>query len=466
MPASTDDLRYSSDQQRKPSKASGHHHKFHLSRHRHSKSKDEPKTSELVEEWPTRPKTGRENSYSGVPRADYQFPSAMSSAMNSRTMLPPRPSSPTPSMNSTMTRDFGTPKSSGAQGSGGKRSLLDKLRRRDKPDRSGSDTLKDMPSSAVSPTQRASIAKLPKIEPVNKKVASGAESVSSQRGQGGVVGKEPTSKKDHSLKPFRTRRGYSTYEGLPAKDPNMARADTTGNEALWNLDTDLSHMEGIVDTRQPPMTPPVGEIYAGWPGEDVSQTQKEPEPTGAWDAPDSWAVKRVVDDNIGRLRELDDTGALPQDEDPGPPYCVRIFRADSTFAVLSLSLNTTVSEIVHILGKKSYLQDELGNYQIVMRKHDTARQLEPSERPLVIQRRLLELAGYTESDRLEDVGREDNSYLCRFTFLPSKMSGFSSLVSKVYLLALRPICLMLKNGDCRSFRMRNLWQRRTCSRDS
>jgi adenylate cyclase len=45
----------------------------------------------------------------------------------------------------------------------------------------------------------------------------------------------------------------------------------------------------------------------------------------------------------------------------------------------------------------------------------------------MIQKRLLEQAGYTDLDRLEDVGREDNSYLCRFTFLPAKMSGYSSL---------------------------------------
>ncbi|KKY28386.1 putative adenylate cyclase [Diplodia seriata] len=176
------------------------------------------------------------------------------------------------------------------------------------------------------------------------------------------------------------------------------------------------------------MTPPTGDVYAGWPDEGAPPKEKEPEEKGVWDAPDSWAVKRANDENVSRLQELDEQGNPQKEEvDPGPPFCVRIFRVDSTFAVLSVPLNTTAGEVIQILGKKSFLQDELGNYQIIMRKHDTSRQLEPNERPLVIQRRLLEQAGYSESDRLEDVGREDNSYLCRFTFLPAKMSGYSSL---------------------------------------
>ena len=62
-----------------------------------------------------------------------------------------------------------------------------------------------------------------------------------------------------------------------------------------------------------------------------------------------------------------------------------------------------------------------------MKKHDISRQLERNERPLVIQRKLLEQAGYADADKIEDVGREDNSYLCRFTFLPQKSSGYASI---------------------------------------
>jgi len=176
------------------------------------------------------------------------------------------------------------------------------------------------------------------------------------------------------------------------------------------------------------MTPPAyDKVFDGpFKAEPGQEEPSKPE-AGAWDAPDSWAVKRKTDENVERLREIDEDGNMPNDEDSGSMYFMRIFRADSTFAVISASLNTTAAELISMMAKKTFLQDELDNYQIVMRRQDTSRQLEAGERPLVIQKRLLELAGYQEMDKLEDLGREDHGYLCRFTFLPAKMSGYSSL---------------------------------------
>ena len=42
----------------------------------------------------------------------------------------------------------------------------------------------------------------------------------------------------------------------------------------------------------------------------------------------------------------------------------------------------------------------------------------PQEKPLFLQKRWLEQAGYTEEDCLQDIGREDNSYLFKFVFAP------------------------------------------------
>jgi adenylate cyclase len=231
-------------------------------------------------------------------------------------------------------------------------------------------------------------------------------------------------KKDHRRLPFKSSNvRQMSHAEARGKDPNEAKADTTGNEAMWFLDTKLDDMSGIVNPQKPPMTPPTGDVQQnvmpGLGGEDEPGPKDE-----VWDAPDSWAVKRH--DEV-REQSIDEPEVAARDENDTKTYCLRIFRADSTFATLSATLNTTVAEIIQILGKKTVLQDELDNYHIVMRKHDTSRQLESNERPLLIQKRLLEQAGYAEADRLEDVGREDNSYLCRFTFLPAKMSGFSSL---------------------------------------
>ena len=43
-----------------------------------------------------------------------------------------------------------------------------------------------------------------------------------------------------------------------------------------------------------------------------------------------------------------------------------------------------------------------------------------NEKPVMLQKRRLEQVGYTEHDKLDDIGREDNSYLYRFVFQPQQ----------------------------------------------
>lgn len=51
--------------------------------------------------------------------------------------------------------------------------------------------------------------------------------------------------------------------------------------------------------------------------------------------------------------------------------------------------------------------------------------MQPSERPLQIQKTLFEYMGYSEQDNIADVGREDNSYLLRFIFGPNIPHGIA-----------------------------------------
>lgn len=334
----------------------------------------------------------------------------MSSALN----LKGRATSPTPSVKSAQSRDYVAQRS--PSGREPKRSLFDKVTGRHKD--------KAKPEQLTS-SSTASLPSQPATRP--SKTRNDTMSVAKPSGRKPDAANGNVPPKKESRIPFKGKRGDTVTDVRQgqAKDPNAHGPDE--GSALWHLDTDMSHMEGIVDRRQPPMTPPTNEIYTGWPGEQPVKKEPQTEESGAWDAPDSWAVKRVTDENVSRLREIDEDGNMPKDEDPGPMYFMRIFRADSTFAVISASLNTTAAELISMMAKKTFLQDELDNYQIVMRKQDTSRQLESGERPLVMQKRLLEMAGYQEQDRLEDLGREDHGYLCRFTFLPAKMSGYSSL---------------------------------------
>jgi len=428
------------------SKTPSRAHKLHVRlpghSHRHKGSKEDSKPPEtradISQPYPLRrPATSREESAHSIRQHQaHQYPTPLGSAFASKISLPGRPSSPTPSSLSDLARDVPTAQQSPnvAKSSHGLFARLrGKDRAKDKPDRAAApDHLRTLTSAAIAasatslPPSTASAARTARQEapPMAKRQPNNAPPIE-DRPAANSTRRAP----HHRLPTFRKdKRVPAAADGPAGKDPNEAVMSTTGNDAVFWLDQNLNDMEGIVNPQQPPMTPPVGEPQKQpiVPGEDIAVPAADDDGTAAWDAPDSWAVKRMKDE-MDRLGELEESAERLKEENDTKTHCLRIFRVDSTFATLSATLATTVQEIIQILGKKTVLQDELDNYHIVMRKHDTSRQLESNERPLLIQKRLLEQAGYTDMDRLEDVGREDNSYLCRFTFLPAKMSGYSSL---------------------------------------
>lgn len=318
-----------------------------------------------------------------------------------------------------------SPSSAGHQ----KRSIFDRVVGRHKHDKGDASSLMSLPQSTSS---------LVPLRLVGTKESIPTPAVKQKKGPVGPDGKpltlglpqNPMSKKEHGGRlPFNkgSKKPGAHAEAASARDPNAVQPTVRSASALWHLDTDMSRMEGIIDHGQP-MTPPVAsDVYSGWPGIGEPAPKPIEDDGGAWDAPDSWAVKRVADTNVGRLGEVDESGNVANDSDPGPMFYMRIFRADSTFAVISAGLNTTAAELIQMMAKKTFLQDALDTYQIVMRKTGSSRQLEGGERPLAIQKGQLEMAGYQEKDRPEELGREDHGYLCRFTFLPGKLSGYSSL---------------------------------------
>lgn len=440
-PAGLDKDRYADDES--PLSTNHHHHRLHFPRHRHTRSREEPiKVSS--KDMPTngissRPPTFRQESSTSV-RA---LKDSISSPMASRTTLPYSSTSPTSSPHGTASREAAPVEKSPADGPHGKRSILDKIRGHKgekKPHESLTHLLGSKISLHDSPVEMGKNYK-PDFSPQKRtREASIAtfDSGSTAKPSDYIDAESFAPKKEggsrllhsHGKFPRPTRRGFS-HESLPGKDGDRTRNGSVVNESLFQLDTDLDNMEGILDPSVKPVSLPYGGIFTGEPiNEEPQKEPKDPYSAydpGGWDAPDSWAVKRVGDENMARLREIDEAGDLPRLDDDGTPHCVRVFRIDSTFATLSTGVNTTVAEILQMLGKKSFLQDDLDNYQIIMRKHDLQRQLNPNERPIAIQKTLLEQAGYLASDRIEEIGREDNSYLCRFTFVPTKLSGYYSL---------------------------------------
>nr|POE48068.1 adenylate cyclase [Quercus suber] len=379
-------------------------HRLHLPGHRHNRSNDENQSNFA---YPLRPATSRDQSFNTMRRDN--GPSAMASALNLRQ----RATSPTPSSHSAQYNVQRSPNGPGQQ----KRSLFDRVTGRHKNDRQ-SDAL---PTSASASSLPGSVGILPKAN----NTMNASTTPRPTRTKTSDVANGSTVPKKESRLPFK-KRSDTVSDTKQVKDPNAHDADEAS--ALWHLDTDMSHMEGIVDRKKPPSTPPIaGDPHAAWTEEQHVKKDAQIDQPGVWDAPDSWAVKRATDENQVRLRELEEQSKVPKDEDPGPMFFMRIFRADSTFAVISASLGTNAAELIAMMAKKTFLQDELDNYQIIMRKQDTSRQLEPTERPLVMQKQLMEMAGYNESDDMEDLGRQDHGYLCRFTFLPTKMTGYSSV---------------------------------------
>lgn len=392
-------------------------HRLHLPGHRHNRSNEDSKS-----QLPPRPHTSREGSFSNTTLRQNDGQSSMSAAVSLR----PRASSPSPSMTSmsSVSRAESISHRSPSTASTGKRSLLERVtgRHKDKVDPS----LKNLPASTSSLVQPLRQVPTKDIPPVNN--------TRLRRGPVGPDGNplslglaQPVPKKEHGRLPFKgSKKALTSAEANAARDPNNKQPVSRNASALFHLDTDMSRMEGIINHGQP-MTPPVvSEIYTGWPGFEQKPPAVEDD-GGAWDAPDSWAVKRVADVNAGRLGEIDESGNIANDTDPGPMYYMRIFRADSTFAVISAGINTTAAELIQMMAKKTFLQDALDTYQIVMRKTGSSRQLDGGERPLAIQKSQLEMAGYQEKDRPEELGREDHGFLCRFTFLPGKLSGYASL---------------------------------------
>ncbi len=212
-------------------------------------------------------------------------------------------------------------------------------------------------------------------------------------------------------------------------DTAKQESQTPGQAGMFNLDTNLDDMSDILAQPAHPRSPDdASGIFTGMP--KGPQTPAVEIATPAWDAPDSWDVKEQKDEVLNRLPEIDESGLPAIEEDDGTVYFMRVFRTDSTFATISTGINTTVADILQMLAKKSVLHDSISNYQLLLRKHDLSRELDASERPIAMQRKLLQQAGYEPSDGIEETGREDNSYLCRFTFSHEKQTGYGGGLDK------------------------------------
>ncbi|KAK6842693.1 adenylate cyclase [Apiospora arundinis] len=352
--------------------------------HRHNKSNEDANS--------LRPVVSRDDSITG---AYAMKDRAGSAGQPSR----PRAQSPTPSTSSRLASVDGQT-SPGSTHHQGKRGIFDRFRghKHKNKDDTAPSRLRELPQSSRSLVSGSSRLDLSLGEQTpynnNNKPLPPINQPYQNNRNATFNNKFPFSKKNRAHRPYDDQDEY------------IGPTDRNDPGKVFHLDTNLSDMEGI-PAHPPPLTPMDPTIFLKEPERvpDVDRSRG-----GAWNAPDSWAVRKNADEQSVHAEDIDQSVSLPRPEEKKAAHCIRVFRADGTFATIQLPLR---------------LHHGLENYHIVLKKHDQVRVLAAVERPLLIQKRLLQQVGYEDKDRLEDIGREDNSYLCRFLFLSARDSDFT-----------------------------------------
>lgn len=103
---------------------------------------------------------------------------------------------------------------------------------------------------------------------------------------------------------------------------------------------------------------------------------------------------------------------------------LRIYRSNDTHTVVSIPMTSTAAELRALLARK--VMDGPGAKRLFVLDKGSERPLGESEKPAILQRRRLEQAGYTESDKLDEIGREDMSFLLKFVYRPDSVTTLDS----------------------------------------
>ncbi|KAJ7729366.1 adenylate cyclase, partial [Mycena olivaceomarginata] len=149
---------------------------------------------------------------------------------------------------------------------------------------------------------------------------------------------------------------------------------------------------------------------------------------GSWTAPESWCVVVKGGADIeGESDEDEDTGGMSAAQPHAQHKIrIRIYKADNTYHVVSVSTNMTVAALMPKLDQKLPAGEEREMHQLYLEEHGRERILAQTERPADIVRRRLEQAGYDETDGQDLLGGAGLAFLLKvyFSVLPC-VSTFS-----------------------------------------
>ncbi|KAJ6459901.1 adenylate cyclase [Mycena sanguinolenta] len=141
-------------------------------------------------------------------------------------------------------------------------------------------------------------------------------------------------------------------------------------------------------------------------------------PTVGWTPPESWTV--AVKDGWDPMGEAE----ASSDESTGAGGAtgtqhkmrIRIYKADNTYNVVSVSTNVTVAALTPKLDQKLPVAEEREMHQLYLKERGRERILAQTERPADIVRRRLEQAGYDETDGQDLLGGAGLSFLLKFVY--------------------------------------------------
>ncbi|KAJ2003700.1 cysteinyl-tRNA synthetase [Coemansia thaxteri] len=166
---------------------------------------------------------------------------------------------------------------------------------------------------------------------------------------------------------------------------------------------------------------------------DLEYPPRKSEP---WAPPESWAVLPTSLDGIdeggvavsGAKDPVSDGEGVSSDSDlegDNSLYSLRIYKEDSTFGTFHCRLSTTTAEFMQMAAKKFFIPDITRHCLYMQKANGLDRTLNPNERPANILKMYLEQMGYRPEDNITLQGREDNSYLCKFSLLKAAIPRVS-----------------------------------------
>ncbi|KAJ2163147.1 cysteinyl-tRNA synthetase [Coemansia sp. RSA 552] len=227
--------------------------------------------------------------------------------------------------------------------------------------------------------------------------------------------------------PWATDRSHQRAPYLPGSEPAPGTAARFASMSTTSLRMPGEHTGGPGPHHNDAQETALGITQ----GPEYGSRRSEP-----WAPPESWAVLPTTQEGVdeeglapGAPNELISDGELvtsdSEIEDDNNVYSLRIYKEDSTFGTFHCRLSTTTGEFMQMAAKKFFIHD-ITRYCLYMQKaNGLDRTLTSNERPANILKNYLEQMGYRPEDNITLQGREDNSYLCKFSLFKAAIPRVS-----------------------------------------